>query len=325
MASSSFLTVAKPFSSFVTDLPSSSSMRTKATSLGLRRNAFKVNAIATKYEPTKVKPQADRVLIRLEELPEKSAGGVLLPKSAVKFERYLMGEILAVGTEVGDLEAGKKVCSKSFICAVSQVDLGAEGKHCFCKAGDLLAVVRLGDDGERSRVDVAVGIWCLQESIGRRRGKGVGLTLLFCRLWQRGGEDEGPNDAAPGSRHTDVRGLGKIAIQLAQVNVTNTKSHIKILLKKKYNSFVKMCLNDCLELYSDAVIDIKHALKSYKSKRYDEANALITSVMDATTTCENGFKEKHNIVSPLTKRNDATFELCGIGLSIMHILRVGTN
>ncbi|KAL8268464.1 hypothetical protein R6Q59_002262 [Mikania micrantha] len=132
-------------------------------------------------------------------------------------------------------------------------------------------------------------------------------------------------EAAPGSRHTDVRGLGKIAIQLAQVNVTNTKSHIKILLKKKYNSFVKMCLNDCLELYSDAVIDIKHALKSYKSKRYDEANALITSVMDATTTCENGFKEKHNIVSPLTKRNDATFELCGIGLSIMHILRVGTN
>ncbi|RRT59670.1 hypothetical protein B296_00045645 [Ensete ventricosum] len=62
-----------------------------------------------------VAPQADRVLIRLEELPEvviilcfyavlcsywkisleqKTAGGVLLPKSAVKFERYLMGEVL---------------------------------------------------------------------------------------------------------------------------------------------------------------------------------------------------------------------------------------
>ncbi|KAL8227935.1 hypothetical protein R6Q57_015519 [Mikania cordata] len=139
MASSSFLTVAKPFSSFVTDLPSSSSMRTKATSLGLRRNALKVNAIATKYKPTKVKPQADRVLIRLEELPEKSAGGVLLPKSAVKFERYIMGEILAVGTEVGDLEAGKKVLLSDI--NAYEVDLGAEGKHFFCKAGDLLAVV----------------------------------------------------------------------------------------------------------------------------------------------------------------------------------------
>ncbi|KAI7739335.1 hypothetical protein M8C21_002740 [Ambrosia artemisiifolia] len=141
MASSSFLTVTKPFTSFITDLPSSSSssLPSKTTSLGLRRNCFKVNAIATKYEPTKVKPQADRVLIRLEELPEKSAGGVLLPKSAVKFERYLMGEILAVGTEVGDLEAGKKVLFSDV--NAYEVDLGAEGKHCFCKAGDLLAVV----------------------------------------------------------------------------------------------------------------------------------------------------------------------------------------
>ncbi|KAF7148157.1 hypothetical protein RHSIM_Rhsim03G0098500 [Rhododendron simsii] len=40
-----------------------------------------------------VAPQGNRVLIRLEELPEKLAGGVLLPKAAVKFERYLMGEV----------------------------------------------------------------------------------------------------------------------------------------------------------------------------------------------------------------------------------------
>ncbi|XP_071735975.1 10 kDa chaperonin 1, chloroplastic-like [Rutidosis leptorrhynchoides] len=141
MASSSFLTaaIAKPFSSVVTDLHSPNSTSTKSTTLGLRRNSLKVNAIATKYEPTKVKPQADRVLIRLEELPEKSAGGVLLPKSAVKFERYLMGEILAVGTEVGDLEAGKKVLFSDI--NAYEVDLGADGRHCFCKAADLLAVV----------------------------------------------------------------------------------------------------------------------------------------------------------------------------------------
>ncbi|KAL8229651.1 hypothetical protein R6Q57_014551 [Mikania cordata] len=139
MASSSLLTtIPKPFSSFSTELPSPL-ICTKPTSLGLRRNSFKVNAIATKYDPTKVKPQADRVLIRLEELPEKSTGGVLLPKSAVKFERYLMGEILAVGTEVGDLEAGKKVLFSDV--NAYEVDLGAEGRHCFCKASDLLALV----------------------------------------------------------------------------------------------------------------------------------------------------------------------------------------
>ncbi|GKD84801.1 hypothetical protein Tco_1355955, partial [Tanacetum coccineum] len=67
-SSSTFLTAAtKPFSSFTTP---SSSISIKSTTLGLGRNSFKVNAIATKYEPAKVKPQADRVLIRLEELPE---------------------------------------------------------------------------------------------------------------------------------------------------------------------------------------------------------------------------------------------------------------
>ncbi|KAM1175434.1 hypothetical protein ACFX19_028438 [Malus domestica] len=73
------------------------------------KEQLRVNAIATKWEPTKLVPQADRVLIRLEELPLKSAGGVLLPRSAVKFERYLMGEILSVGADVGEVKAGKKV------------------------------------------------------------------------------------------------------------------------------------------------------------------------------------------------------------------------
>ncbi|OVA12709.1 Chaperonin Cpn10 [Macleaya cordata] len=103
---SSFITVAKPFSSHKLNLPSSLSNQRLP---GLRINTLRINAVSKKWEPTKVVPQSDRVLIRLEELPQKSAGGVLLPKSAVKFERYLMGEILTVGSEVGEVEAGKKV------------------------------------------------------------------------------------------------------------------------------------------------------------------------------------------------------------------------
>ncbi|MFQ6626856.1 hypothetical protein Gotur_006304, partial [Gossypium turneri] len=96
---STFLALPKTFTS---NFPSLSTHKLLA---GTRRNSLRINAVATKWEPTKVVPQADRVLIRLQELPEvyigylsisvsteKSAGGVLLPKSAVKFERYLMGE-----------------------------------------------------------------------------------------------------------------------------------------------------------------------------------------------------------------------------------------
>ncbi|XP_031482976.1 10 kDa chaperonin 1, chloroplastic-like [Nymphaea colorata] len=99
----------------------------------------RINAIATKWDPAKVVPQADRVLVRLEQLPEKSSGGVLLPKSAVKFERYLMGEVLSVGVDVTNVEAGKKVLFSDI--NAYEVDLGTDAKHCFCKAGDLLALV----------------------------------------------------------------------------------------------------------------------------------------------------------------------------------------
>ncbi|XP_040990852.1 10 kDa chaperonin 1, chloroplastic-like [Juglans microcarpa x Juglans regia] len=131
---STFLTLPKPFI-YKPSAPSLSDQKT----LGLRRNSLRVNAISKKWEPTKVVPQADRVLIRLEELPEKSAGGVLLPKSAVKFERYLMGEILSVGAEVGEVGAGKKVLFSDI--NAYEVDLGTDAKHCFCKSSDLLAVV----------------------------------------------------------------------------------------------------------------------------------------------------------------------------------------
>ncbi|KAL2319510.1 hypothetical protein Fmac_028479 [Flemingia macrophylla] len=105
----------------------------------LQRGSLKINAISKKWEPTKVVPQADRVLIRLEELSDRTVGGVLLPKSAVKFEQYLVGEVLTVGAEAGKLKAGTKVLLTDI--NAYEVDLGTDAKHCFCKASDLLAVV----------------------------------------------------------------------------------------------------------------------------------------------------------------------------------------
>ncbi|KAI4353051.1 hypothetical protein L6164_002029 [Bauhinia variegata] len=131
---STFVTLSKPF------LCNTSAFSTSEQRLpALRRSSLKINAIGKKWEPTKVVPQADRVLVRLEALPEKTVGGVLLPKSAVKFERYLIGEVLSVGAEVGVVTAGKKVLLSDI--NAYEVDLGTDEKHCFCKASDLLAVV----------------------------------------------------------------------------------------------------------------------------------------------------------------------------------------
>ncbi|KAJ6822097.1 10 kDa chaperonin 1, chloroplastic-like [Iris pallida] len=137
---SSLLSAAKPML-FSSQNHSSPLLSAPPCSLPLPKNrSFKVSAaLAQKWDPSKVVPQADRVLIRLEQLPEKSAGGVLLPKSAVKFERYLMGEILSVGSDVSDVEAGKKVLFSDI--NAYEVDLGSDAKHCFCRASELLAVV----------------------------------------------------------------------------------------------------------------------------------------------------------------------------------------
>uniref|UniRef100_A0A6N2MQ36 Uncharacterized protein n=1 Tax=Salix viminalis TaxID=40686 RepID=A0A6N2MQ36_SALVM len=99
-----------------------------------KRDSLRINAISMKWEPTKVVPQADRVLIRLEDLPEKSSGGVLLPNQLLNY-----GEVLSVGAEAGEVEAGKRVLFSDI--NAYEIDLGTDAKHCFCKAGDLLAVV----------------------------------------------------------------------------------------------------------------------------------------------------------------------------------------
>ncbi|KAM7275177.1 hypothetical protein ACFE04_017043 [Oxalis oulophora] len=131
--------------------------------------------------------------------------------------------------------------------------------------------------------------------------------------------------AAPVKHCTsNLRDLGMISIKLIKSNVTDTKSFIKKTLDKNSKTldpFVKSCLGDCLELYSDAITNLNDTMNDYKAKRYDDANILVSSVLDAATTCEDGFKEKDGLVSPLTKRNNDTFQLSVISLSIINMLR----
>ncbi|GFY92053.1 hypothetical protein Acr_08g0004490 [Actinidia rufa] len=132
--------------------------------------------------------------------------------------------------------------------------------------------------------------------------------------------------AAPASQCAGHHGLGMISIRLVRNNVTDTQCHVKQLLKnKKLDPYVRGCLEDCLDLYSDAIPSVKQAMEHFNSQRYTDANTQISSVMDAATTCEDGFREKKGMVSPLTKRNKNTFELSAMVLSIMHMLQSVSN
>ncbi|OAY49468.1 putative invertase inhibitor [Manihot esculenta] len=118
----------------------------------------------------------------------------------------------------------------------------------------------------------------------------------------------------------NLRQLGIISLKLTRLNVTDTRHNIKDLLKnKRLDSSLRSCLNDCFDLYSDAIPTIKQAIKDYNSNHYEDVNIAVSAVTDASTTCEDGFKEI-GIVSPLTGRNNNTFELSAIALSIINML-----
>ncbi|KAM1285003.1 hypothetical protein ACFX2J_027626 [Malus domestica] len=126
--------------------------------------------------------------------------------------------------------------------------------------------------------------------------------------------------AAPKSQRAGLHKLGIISIKLVRNNATDTRHYIKHLLKNKnLDPYVSACLGDCLELYSDAIPTIKHALMNYKSKKYEDANTEVSSVIDASTTCEDGFDEGNQLVSPLTKRNSDMFQLSIIALSFINM------
>ncbi|XP_044493386.1 10 kDa chaperonin 2, chloroplastic-like [Mangifera indica] len=93
---STFVALSSPLLSFnKKGIPSPSNQRM------LGSPTHSMSAISKKLELTKVVAQADRVLICLEQLPEKSGGGVLRTKAAVRYERCLMAEILSVGFDIG--------------------------------------------------------------------------------------------------------------------------------------------------------------------------------------------------------------------------------
>ncbi|CAM6100243.1 unnamed protein product [Calypogeia fissa] len=110
---------------------------TRRTSLVASTRTAGVRASAV--DVSKIVPQADRILLRLDSLAEQSTGGVLLPKSAVKYDRYLVGEVLATGSEVEKIEKGNRVLVSDV--NAYEVNLGTSEKLCFARASDLLAVV----------------------------------------------------------------------------------------------------------------------------------------------------------------------------------------
>lgn len=124
----------------------------------------------------------------------------------------------------------------------------------------------------------------------------------------------------PRSQNATLQELVIISLGLTISNAKNISSHIEQLLSlKSFDKHTKIGLQDCLELYSDAHSTLLEAMENVKLKDYEGANVEISSAMDASTTCEDGLKEKKGEVSPLTKENSIFFQFTVISLAFINM------
>jgi chaperonin GroES len=86
----------------------------------------------------KVKPLADRVMVKLGKSEEKTAGGIIIPDTAQ--EKTQQGVVVEVGDdkEVIKVKAGDKVMYDKY--AGTQVKIDGED-HLILKMADIIAVV----------------------------------------------------------------------------------------------------------------------------------------------------------------------------------------
>jgi pectinesterase inhibitor-like protein len=133
-------------------------------------------------------------------------------------------------------------------------------------------------------------------------------------------------EANPKSQNASFEKLVAISIGLSISNATKIASKISELLKGQsfdMQKYARSCLKDCFQLYMDAVSSLKDAMRAFKSRDFATANMEVSSAMDASSTCQDGFKEKKGQASPLTKDNQIFFQLTAFSLAFINMCHGG--
>ncbi|KAF2316291.1 hypothetical protein GH714_041632 [Hevea brasiliensis] len=82
-------------------------------------------------------------------------------------------------------------------------------------------------------------------------------------------------------------------MELALENATTTISNIRSLLNTgSFKPFALACLQNCLDLYSEAIVTLVDGVAVFLTGHYGIANVKVRAVMEAATTCEEVFNQK---------------------------------
>jgi pectinesterase inhibitor-like protein len=124
--------------------------------------------------------------------------------------------------------------------------------------------------------------------------------------------------ADKGSATADKRGLATIAVKLTGVASRSTTKHIAALKSSEKDKKRLKCLSSCADVYSSAVSEITVAAKGISSgtaSGREDAVTALSAVLNAPSTCEQGFKELH-VPSPLVAEDAEFTKKASVALSV---------
>lgn len=116
-----------------------------------------------------------------------------------------------------------------------------------------------------------------------------------------------------------------MSLDLIMKNATDTRSYIITKLKdNSTESFWIPVLDNSFEMYSDIISDLEKALDDYKSQKYDEVTAIISTFTSYISSCEDSLNTV-DVPTQLVYRCEKARQLCGITLNILRELRKKEN
>ncbi|GAV76007.1 PMEI domain-containing protein, partial [Cephalotus follicularis] len=127
--------------------------------------------------------------------------------------------------------------------------------------------------------------------------------------------------STPNVNTTDLPGLAKISIGIANASASNTKSFISRLIKTTSGPKLKGRYMSCFENYDDAIDDLEQAQQYLSSSDYLGVSVAASGAMDQAGDCNDDFKQPPAAPALLIQRNQVLGNLSDIILVISNVLR----